>query len=655
MSRQTMGLWGSRLAADWKAPERPSRPVGSIDRWLAGVAAALSLRFDFIERRSLTRFARRAQQLALPLQALGDDDLRTSAAALRIELTSHGLTDALAARAFALAGEASFRLMGKRPYLVQLMGGYGVLRGRLVEMATGEGKTLTALLPSFALALAGIPVHVVTVNDYLARRDAAYVSAVFDFFGISIGVVTHEEDEAAKRQAYRCDVTYCVNKDLVFDYLHDGLQSGADKAAGRMQRGLYFAIVDEADGVLIDEARTPLIIARERAAERERGDAALGLRLARSLRTEHFRRDPGGSACRLTHEGRLFLASFDASQADPAATTAALWQVTRAREERVEQALAALHVYCKGAQYVVVQGKINIVDEFTGRILPDRTWERGLHQMIELKEDLQVTAPRDTLARQTYPGFFGRYLRVAGMTGTGSEVAAEMRVRFGMLTVRIPTHRPRVRAFLGIQLFATAEQRWQAIAVRAAEFATSGRPVLIGTRSVQASHDLSAVLTSRNLPHSVLNALQDSKEAEIISMAGQPGRITVATNMAGRGTDIHLDDSVRIAGGLHVILSEFHESARIDRQLYGRAGRQGDPGSAEAMVCLEDELFVQYAAPLVRFLRSRSNGRLRPLWGNVLQWMAQSRAERGNRRVRRAAVERDLVMQSHTTFSGMDR
>jgi preprotein translocase subunit SecA len=277
--------------------------------------------------------------------------------------------------------------------------------------------------------------------------------------------------------------------------------------------------------------------------------------------------------------------------------------------------------------------------------------------MIELKEGLDVTAPRETIAKQTYPGFFARYLRVAGMTGTGAEVAAEMRVRFGMLPVRIPTHRRRIRRFLGIRLFRTSQQRWHAVAARAIEVASQGRAVLVGTRSVQASLELGAVLGKLGQAHSILNALQDSQEAAIVGQAGAPGRITVATNMAGRGTDIDLHAAVRAAGGLHVILSEFHESSRVDRQLYGRAGRQGDPGSCEAMVSLEDELFLQYASPLVRLLRWLPGKRseLAPFWGWLLQQHAQWSAERANFGVRLAAVERDDAMQNHTAFSGLER
>ncbi|WP_426107292.1 hypothetical protein [Massilia sp. TSP1-1-2] len=648
MSRATLARWGATPGADWLYPERAAQSIGALDRWLSGAGTLWSAPLEWRERRCLARFARQVQAGAEELRELDLPALGSRAAALKVALHRDGVTEALAARAFALAGEASARLLGKRPYPVQHQGGYGLLRGRMIEMATGEGKTLTALLPALTLALAGVPVHVVTVNDYLARRDADYLRPVFALFGFTVGVVTHAEDDQARRLAYRADVTYCVNKDLVFDYLRDSLC--APQSGERKQRGLYFALVDEADGILVDEARTPLVIAREREALRERQDAALALKLARALGPGHFTTQQQGRQFRLSAEGRFFLstqaASFSADDLH--------WDIARIRDERVEQALSALHAFKRGANYVVLDDKVQIVDEFTGRILPDRTWERGLHQMIELKEGLEVTAPRETIARQTYPQFFSRYLRVAGMSGTAREVAREIKTDFGISMVAIPRNRPAVRRFLGVRLLAQSEQRWRAIALRAAELAGAGRAVLIGTRSVQASEELSAMLTSLGQAHQVLNALQDQHEAAIVADAGQPGRVTVATNMAGRGTDIDLAPPVRSAGGLHVILSEFHESRRIDRQLYGRAGRQGDPGSCEAIVSLEDELFCRFAPLLVRHLArtAADNAELHPRWGRLLQLLAQYRAERQNAGVRRNTAQRDSAMERTMAFSG---
>ncbi|CAN7346876.1 hypothetical protein LJR289_001927 [Pseudoduganella sp. LjRoot289] len=653
MSRATLAGWRCSPVADWLAPERQSPPAGALDRTLARLGARLAAPLEWLEQRRLRSFARLAMAQGERLRGMDAAALAAAADALRLALHRDGVTPALAARAFALAGEASARTLGKRPYAVQLQGGYGMLRGRLIEMATGEGKTLTALLPSLTLALAGVPVHVVTVNDYLARRDADYVRPVLELFGFTVGVVTHEEEDDARRAAYRADVTYCVNKDLVFDYLRDGLLPPCQAAGGRKQRGLYFALVDEADGILVDEARTPLVIARERPVEQERQDAELALRLARSLAASHYRAEQEGRRYRLTHEGRFHLSA----QETALAAAAPPWRLARVREERVEQALCALYAFRRGGHYVVLDGKVQIVDEFTGRILPDRSWERGLHQMIELKEGLDVTAPRETIARQTYPEYFGRYLRIAGMTGTGREVAAEIRANFGMRIVAIPTNRPRIRRFLGTRLFASSAQRWEMVARRAMALAADGRAVLVGTRSVLASEELGAVLTSLGQPHRVLNAMQDHEEAAIVAQAGQPGRVTVATNMAGRGTDIDLAPEVRAAGGLHVILSEFHESRRIDRQLYGRAGRQGDPGSCEAIVSLDDELFTQFAPWLARCARLSHPGRaeLPGLWGRLLGYCAQQRAERSNSGVRHHSAQRDAAMRRAMAFSGVKK
>ena len=654
MSRATISAWRANPGPRWAAPERHYQKLSGIDRRLAALGGRIALVFDALERLRLRSFAVAVERHCAGLLDLSDTDLRSRADTLRGQLLRQGITPQLAARAFAIGSEASTRLLGKRPYAVQVMGGYALLRGRMIEMATGEGKTLTAVLPSLTLALAGIPVHVITVNDYLARRDAAYVRPVLELFGFSVGVVTHTEDAPAKRQAYACDVTYCVNKDLVFDYLRDGLkpcgQTDGGKVDAPSQRGLYFALVDEADGILVDEARTPLVIARELPPDKEHANAELALQLARLLAAGHYRTEPMGRRYRLTHEGRFLLKAQEHLYQQACAT----WRIAKIREERVEQALCALYAYQRGAHYVVHEDKVQIVDEFTGRILPDRTWDRGLHQMIETTEGRAVTPPRETRARQTYPEVFARSLRSCGMTGTGSEVAGEIKSNFGMQTIRIPTHRPRIRRYLGVRLFAHHEQRWQAIAERAADLSIAGRAVLIGTRSVAASEALGLILSGRKLPHQVLNALQDHQEAEIIGHAGGVGRITVATNMAGRGTDIELDADVRDAGGLHVILSEFHESRRIDRQLYGRAGRQGDPGSCEAMVSLDDELFVQFCPALVRWLRVCYAGRpeLPAFWGRMLCSVAQWRAEWSNAGIRHGAAERDDSLRRTMAFSG---
>jgi preprotein translocase subunit SecA len=350
---------------------------------------------------------------------------------------------------------------------------------------------------------------------------------------------------------------------------------------------------------------------------------------------------------RLTGAGRDRLSALMAGDAG-------VWSIAKVREERIELALTARLLFQRGDQYVVRDAKVQIVDEFTGRILPDRTWERGLHQMIELMEDCAPTLPRETIARQTYPRFFARYLRIAGMTGTGAEVAGELSAQYGLRVVRVATNRPCIRQFLGCQTFLSAQTRWEHVAARATHFAALGRAVLIGTRSVAASEIVSAELAKSGADFVMLNALQDEREAEVVADAGQPGRITVATNMAGRGTDIALHPEVKAAGGLHVILTEFHESARVDRQLFGRAARQGDPGSYEACVSLDDELFITHGRFEVAVLRRLFGGAqaLGPRMTTLLRWRAQVRAERRNAAIRRSAIDNDCRSSDKLAFAG---
>jgi preprotein translocase subunit SecA len=585
---------------------------------------------------------------------------------VRRELVAHGLADAPVVECFALVREACTRLLGLRHYPVQLMGGCAMLRGNLAEMQTGEGKTLTAVLPAVTVALAGAPVHVITVNEYLARRDAEYLAPVYGFFGLRVGLITPDQDSAQRAEAYACDVTYCVNKDLVFDYLRDRIAQqrlapgasalldswlGAPRSPSSpppLLRGLYFAIVDEADSVLIDEARTPLIIANDVEDPHGRGMYQEALALARSLAPdEHYVLRLKERSVELTEAGRAAVAEF--AQALPG-----LWSIARAREELVEKGLSALHLFHLDRHYILDDGKVQIVDEYTGRVMADRSWERGLHQMIEVKEGLDLSKRRDTVSRITYQRFFRRYLCLAGMTGTATEVAPELRSVCALDVLRIPPNRPVIRRDLGSRVFVDSERRWAAVVERAAAMRGCGRAVLIGTRSVAASETTSRRLAAAGLEHEVLNARQDAREAEIVAQAGQRGRITVATNMAGRGTDIMLSPEVRDAGGLHVILTEYHDSARIDRQLFGRAGRQGDPGSCEAIVSLEDELFVAHASRLLGRMRARASpqGLLPGPSARILRRFAQTAAEHQNSRVRRQTVETDKRLQRSLAFAG---
>jgi preprotein translocase subunit SecA len=490
------------------------------------------------------------------------------------------------------------------------MGGWVLLHGMVAEMETGEGKTLTATLPACTAALAGLPVHVVTVNDYLAARDAETMGPLYRLLGLSVGTVVSQMDTAARRGAYACDVTYCTNKQLVFDYLWDRislegsssrmklrierLAGGPQRSEKLIQRGLHFAIVDEADSVLVDEARTPLIISERGGDTVEQEIYVTAVELARALeRNVDFEIDDRDRQVDLLEAGRARLAELGEPQGG-------IWRGQLRREALACQALSALHCFHLDQHYLVQGEKIEIIDEYTGRVMPDRSWEHGLHQMIEVKEGVPVTGRQQPRARISYQRFFRRYLHLAGMTGTAREVAGELSSVYRLPVVGIPTNRPVRRRSAGERVLRSADEKWEAVAARVAALYDAGRPVLVGTRSVEASERLSALLTEAVLPHRVLNARQDQEEALIIREAGEPGRITVATNMAGRGTDICLAAGVAERGGLHVIATERHEARRIDRQLFGRCGRQGDPGSYESFVSLEDALFDAHADALAR-------------------------------------------------------
>ncbi len=644
-------------------PERADRHAHAVDRALARAAGRLALWGSPLERLRLRRFARAVLAEGTALEGESDEALGQRVAALRAELPRAGLTRPLATRVFALVREVCRRRLGMAHFPVQLMGGRALLDGRVAEMATGEGKSLTGLLPAIAVALAGIPVHVVTVNDYLAERDATAFAPVFEFFGLTAGWIGPEQPPQTRQRMYGCDVTWCVNKDLVFDYLKDGLGADPGDNARRLAvrryvegragldrhllRGLFFALVDEADSIFVDEARTPLIISSEQDDAEAADRFAFALEVARGLRPADYALDAAARSVRLSPSGRQAL---DAA----AAPRGGLWRFRRAREQLVEQALAALHLYQRDLQYVVADGKVQIVDESTGRTMPDRSWEHGLHQLIEVKEALQVTRRRETISRITYQRFFRRYLWLAGMTGTGSEVAGEVRAVYGIPTVRIPTHRPLRRRNLGERVYLRADARWQAVVARIRAMTASGRAVLVGTRSVEASERLAALLDDAGVSYRLLNARHADEEAAVVAQAGQPGRVTVATNMAGRGTDIELHPLVREAGGLHVILTEFHESRRIDRQLFGRAGRQGDPGSCESLVCLEDELFRTHAARATAWCaRLWSDREGLPGWtGRGLRRFAQAAAERRNALVRRRTLEGEKHTDRRLAFAG---
>jgi len=599
-------------------------------------------------------------------ESLTEEKFRVEAAEIGGQLREQGFTDAVVAKCFSLIREAATRTTGKRHFGVQLIGGRVMLNGMIAEMETGEGKTLTATLPAAAAALAGIPVHVITVNDYLADRDSRWMGPIYHLLGLKVGTIVHGMEPSARRAAYSAHVTYCTNKEVAFDYLKDRIVLGRESGRAGLQverlyekrprvdrlllRGLHFAIVDEADSVLVDEARTPLIISgADDSATSERDTCQTALALASTMVVNrHFIIESHNRSAKLLPDGIELIQNASV-------TLGGVWKRRHWREQLVTQALSAQHLYLDGKQYLIKDDKIQIIDEYTGRVMADRSWEHGLHQMIEVKEGCTMSRRTQPLARISYQRFFRRYLWLSGMTGTAREVAGELWSTYKLATARVPTNKPSRRVKWPAQIHATEEEKWKAIVDRISEMHQKGRPVLVGTRSVKASEHLSSLLTARDLPNQLLNARQDVIEAMIVAEAGQPGRITVATNMAGRGTDIILGPKVPELGGLHVIATELHEARRIDRQLFGRCGRQGDPGTCEAIVSAEDELQRSHSRGIWKVLSRAAAARRRglpsPLRGFDLR-VAQRSAERLHRRMRRDLLKIDEHLDATLAFSG---
>ncbi|MDB5804270.1 MAG: preprotein translocase subunit SecA [Betaproteobacteria bacterium] len=623
-------------------------------------------------RRKLKSSTREAFKIVAPTAACGPEfdsleleQLREPAREIGRRLRSQGLEIAHVARSFALIRRASQLTLGKRHFDVQVVGAWVMLQGMIAEMQTGEGKTLTATLAAATAALAGRPVHVITVNDYLVARDAELMRPVYEALGLTVSAVTAEMEHADRQVAYMADIVYCSNKTVVFDYLRDRIILGATASELQLKvealagpasrtrrlllRGLHYAIVDEADSVLVDEARTPLIISANAGSEGDEITARKAYELAIELiETEHYRVHKGDRRVVITEAGRQRL--IDLSE-----RMGGLWAVPIRREEVVLRALTAIHLFHRDEHYLVRDGKIQVIDEFTGRVMADRSWGQGLHQIIEVKEDVEVTEVRETLAKISYQRFFRRYLHLSGMTGTAQEVKAEMGSVYDLPVVTVPTHRKPRRINHPDRVFATDDQKWAALVARVETLNAIGAPVLIGTRSVAAAEVASAALTARGLPHVLLSAKQDETEAEVVAHAGEAGRVTIATNMAGRGTDIALGEGVEEKGGLHVILTERHEAGRIDRQLAGRAARQGDPGSAEALLSLEDAILLSVkGGPVERLLMAWSRSGLPYAHRAPAAWIryAQWRTERGQSVVRRQLLKSDRQLSTTLSFSG---
>jgi preprotein translocase subunit SecA len=644
-------------------PERQDERLSTPDRILAAITGWLS---QWAARAPVTQrgFLARVHRAGGFLQDATNDDLTARARDLSAQLHLRGMTPHLSAEAFALVREVSGRVLGMRHFDVQLLGGWVMLQGQIAEMATGEGKTLTATLTAAVMALSGVPVHVVTVNDFLAERDADWMQPLYAMLGLTTGVILEGMSVEDRRTAYACDITYCTNKQIVFDYLKDrlilesetrplhmaleGLAHATTRRDQVMMRGLCFAIVDEADSILVDEARTPLIIAKQgdnsdmETTYRRAVSVATGLQTPRDFSVQE--RD---WQIEITDLGK-------ASLRRATRQWGGVWASETHREDLGKQALSALHLYRRDKHYLVQDETIQIVDEYTGRVMADRSWERGLHQMIEVKEGCPISTRQETLIRISYQRFFRRYLRLSGMTGTAREVSGEISSVYRLRTRRVPTHRPPQRRNLGQFCFATADQKWQAVLQNVKIRHGRGQPILIGTQSVAASEHLSDLLNAAGLPHRVLNARQNEAESEIIAEAGQHARITVATNMAGRGTDIALDEAAKSAGGLHVIATGRHDASRIDRQLYGRAARQGDPGSHVTFVSIEDDLMRGLYGRALNPLRkiASSKGRLPYILAAPLVSTAQWVAERKHTAARKNLLRADDSLEDLLAFSG---
>jgi preprotein translocase subunit SecA len=576
-----------RLGPDWL--NRIRAVSGAPWQRKLSQAALLIPRIRYFEKQYLT---------------LNDEDMRATSMALRGRARGGAKLDRLIPEAFGLCAAAIRRIHGMQPFDVQLAAGIVMHTGGLVELATGEGKTLSAVAPTYLNALVGKGVHVTTVNDYLAKRDAEDMGPVYQLLGLTVGCIYQKMQDQERTQHYRCDLTYGTASEFGFDFLRDRLKlrggqaatapfwapwtgGGAGPMDPRVQRDLYFAIVDEADSIFIDEARTPLIIANPTrpATPEEQVVYIWADRVVQDMkREEHFRLDVKKDKFELTEGGRYLVRYSNPPSGQHSHAMDKLI-------EAVERALHAYHRFSRDHHYMVnKEGKIVIIDEGTGRPMPDRHWRDGLHQAVEAKEKVQITVQSDHAAQITYQNFYRLYKKLAGMSGTLMPNFWELRRVYRRWVTKVPTNRPVIRQQVPDAVYPTEQAKYAAIVEQIRTLNARGRPVLVGTRSVEKSEKLSALLSEIGIEHQVLNARQDANEAEIVAQAGQRGKVTVATNMAGRGTDIKLGPGVADLGGLHVVGTERHEAERIDRQLAGRAGRQGDRGSAQFFLSLEDQI-----------------------------------------------------------------
>lgn len=593
---------------------------------------------------------------------LNNQKLRLKTAEFRKQLDAHTSLDALLPEAFAVVREAAERVLGMRHFDVQLMGGVVLHEGKIAEMRTGEGKTLVATAPVYVNALTGKGVHVITVNDYLAQLHAGWMGELYHFLGLSVGVIVHDKallydpeyiDEShedarlkhlkpvSRKQAYEADITYGTNNEFGFDYLRDNMVQDLTQM---VQRDLHYAIVDEVDSILIDEARTPLIISAPAAKSTER--YYMFAKIAAQLEEEkHFTLDEKQKAASLTDEGIQAI--------EKALGVENIYEAGRIEDVHlIEQSLKAVALFKRDRDYVVTpDGEIVIVDEFTGRLMPGRRWSEGLHQAVEAKEGLEIQQESQTLATVTFQNLFRLYDKLAGMTGTAATEAEEFSKIYKLEVTTIPTHKPMIRKDLPDRIYKTEQAKFEAVVREVADRHGQGQPVLLGTVSIEKNEVLSSMLRAAKIPHEVLNAKNNEAEAGVIARAGQKAAVTLATNIAGRGTDIVLGEGVKELGGLHVLGTERHESRRIDNQLRGRSGRQGDPGSSQFFVSLDDDLMRIFGsdriASVMNTLRLPDDTPIENSMISRSLESAQKKVEGHNFDIRKHLVEYDDVMNSH--------
>jgi preprotein translocase subunit SecA len=579
----------------------------------------------------------RINALEPAVQAMSDDELKAQTAKFKERIDQGEPLEDLLPEAFAAVREGSVRTLKMRHFDVQLIGGIVLHEGKIAEMKTGEGKTLVATLPAYLNALTGKGVHIVTVNDYLARRDTEWMGHIYQFLGLSMGTVIHGLDDAERQAAYAADITYGTNNEFGFDYLRDNMKFDHKTL---VQPQLNFGIVDEVDSILIDEARTPLIISGPAEKSTDLYYQVNGL-IPRLSANQHYSIDEKARSATLTEDG--------------VARCEQLLKVENLYDPRyiellhhINQALRAHTLFKRDVDYIVKDGEVIIVDEFTGRLMPGRRYSEGLHQALEAKENVKIENENQTLATITFQNYFRMYDKLAGMTGTADTEAAEFKKIYDLDVMVIPTNMPMIRDDFADAIYKTRQDKFDAVLDEIEELHAKGQPVLVGTISIDVSESLSKKLKKRGIEHSVLNAKNHEKEAEIIAMAGQPGAVTISTNMAGRGTDIVLGEGVTDVGGLHIIGTERHESRRIDNQLRGRSGRQGDPGSSRFYLALEDDLLRIFGGERITGIMEKlgmPDGE--PIEHNMISRAienAQARVEGHNFEIRKQLLEYDDVM-----------